>query len=160
MVGIPAYNEQANIANLLRALLIQKRRTFTLEKIIVSSDGSEDNTVQLVQAFKNSLIKVIANSDRQGQGARQNQIVKHCQADILVLINADMVIKDTKFLENLVTPVACGQADLVSANFEPLPPVGMFDRIIVAGLHYKKRVYDDFRNGNNWHTCWGAARAL
>ncbi len=160
VIGIPAFNEEGNIAALLSSLLAQKRDGFTLEKIIVSSDGSEDNTVQKVQTFKNSLIKVIANSDRQGQGARQNQLVKLCRADILVLLNADMVIKDAKFLEKLIAPVASGQADLTSANFEPLPADGWFDRIIVAGLHYKKSVYDDFQNGNNWHTCWGAARAF
>ncbi len=159
-IGIPAFNEEGSIVNLIKSLLIQERDGFILKKIVISSDGSEDNTVQAVRTFKNKLIKIIDNKDRQGQGARQNQIVKLYRTDVLVLINADMVIKDRKFLKKLVGPIIRGQSDLTAANFEPTPSDGFFDRIITTGLNYKKSVYEGFQNGNNWYTCRGAARAF
>jgi glycosyltransferase involved in cell wall biosynthesis len=39
-IGIPAYNEAANITSLLMALLAQNTPNFKLESIIVASDGS------------------------------------------------------------------------------------------------------------------------
>ena len=44
-IGIPAYNEEANVRNLLVSLLAQKETNFKLQEIIVVSDGSTDKTV-------------------------------------------------------------------------------------------------------------------
>lgn len=41
-VGIPAYNEEQNIASLIFGILKQKVNNITLKEIIVISDGSTD----------------------------------------------------------------------------------------------------------------------
>ena len=43
-VGIPAYDEEANIKSLLEAILQQRQENFILKSIIVVSDGSTDRT--------------------------------------------------------------------------------------------------------------------
>ena len=52
-IGIPAYNEENNIIPLLTSLVNQKTSQVVVEKIIVMSDGSSDNTVGSVKLLKN-----------------------------------------------------------------------------------------------------------
>ena len=44
-IGIPAYNEEANIKYLLKLLLNQKIKNAAIHEVIVVSDGSTDGTV-------------------------------------------------------------------------------------------------------------------
>ncbi|RLC37977.1 glycosyl transferase family 2, partial [Candidatus Falkowbacteria bacterium] len=74
-VGIPAYNEADNIAYLLKDLLGQKQADFKLERIIVISDGSSDNTAEIAQKSGNKIIKVINGRIRKGVAMRLNQII-------------------------------------------------------------------------------------
>ena len=48
-IGIPAYNESANIGRLINDVLGQKQNHFRLAKIIVVSDCSSDATVSIVK---------------------------------------------------------------------------------------------------------------
>src|SRR3989338_7410005 len=104
-VGIPAYNEEANIKNLLTALLGQKQDGFELLEIIVVSDGSSDKTADIVRSLNNSLINLIEDKERLGQQARQNQILKMNGSDLLVIIEADTLPADDEFLVNLIKPL-------------------------------------------------------
>jgi len=74
-IGIPAFNEEANIGFLLKDVLMQKTNSFKLTNILVSSDGSTDKTKFIVEAFKDKRIKLLANIERKGQSYRQNQIM-------------------------------------------------------------------------------------
>ena len=48
-VGIPAYNEEANIIQLIDDILKQEYDGLELMKVIVSSDASTDSTDELVR---------------------------------------------------------------------------------------------------------------
>ena len=45
-IGIPALNEEANIGYLIESLLKQDKSGYELKRILVSSDGSTDRTVE------------------------------------------------------------------------------------------------------------------
>jgi len=47
-IGIPAYNEEANIGKLLSSLIKQKEAGFIIKEIIVVSDQSTDKTDEIV----------------------------------------------------------------------------------------------------------------
>lgn len=159
-IGIPALNEEANIKHLLLDILAQKINDFYLEKIIVSSDGSNDNTVKLARSIKNKKIKVIDNHNRLGQGARQNQIIKTCKSDVLVLLNADIRITDKEFLSKLIDPIIKSQADLTSSKLNPTKPRNLFETIMSVSDDYKNTVFANLNNGDNLHNCHGGARAF
>jgi len=103
-ICIPAYNEEKNIGYLLRAILAQKTKDFTLEKIIVASDGSSDKTVEIIRKIKDKRILLISGKKRIGQPARQNQMVRLCSSDIFVLLEADTLPANNQFLYNLIYP--------------------------------------------------------
>lgn len=158
-IGIPAYNEEANIAVLINELLEQKSQTYVLESIVVASDGSSDRTVEIVKSFNSNRVQVLDNKDRKGAAARQNQLIEYADSDILVLMNADIKLGDSDFIQKLVDKIQEG-ADLVSPNMLCVPPTGVFESIVAFGLHLKNHAFENYKKGNNIYTCHGAARAF
>jgi len=75
-IGIPAYNEEANIGLLLNDITLQKNRNYILKEIIVVSDGSTDSTVKKVEQASIQSIKLIINKKRTGLANVQNPLQK------------------------------------------------------------------------------------
>jgi len=159
-IGIPAYNEEANIRHVLSDLLRQKKQGFKLVKIIVISDQSTDDTVGEINKVKSKVIKLIENSKRLGQGKSQNKIIKKTTGDILVLLNADVVIKDKLFIKKLISPIISKKADFTSGNIFPLRPRNYFEKILYVSVLLKKDINKKINNGDNVLTCHGPARAF
>lgn len=159
-VGIPAFNEEANIGYLLEEIGKQRFKGYTLEKIIVSSDASTDATRTIVESINDPRIVFLDNKKRQGQSARQNQIIEMTDTDVLVLLNADITLDDDSFIEKLVEPVLERGADLTSSNMLMVEPTSRFEKIIAAGFRLKNNIFERYNNGLNMYTCHGAARAF
>ncbi len=159
-VGIPAYNEEANIGYLLQDVLKQKTSGFTLEKIIVVSDGSTDNTATIVQAASDNRVILIDDGERHGQAMRQNNIIAQTDTDILVLLNADILLPDEQYLGLLIAPLITGQADFTGGNTDAIVPQNFFERILWVSDRWKRHMTERWRQGNNVYTCKGAARAF
>lgn len=157
-IGIPAYNESANIVKLITSLLAQKDSNFSVEKIIVSSDGSTDLTVKKVKAIKNKKVVTIQNKDRKGIARGLNQIVQNCKSDILVTLDADIDIKDSLFLEKLIKPILNNNADLTSSAIAENFPKTFYGKILLVSMALKDVLFSVFKNGNNIYTCHGLAR--
>lgn len=145
-IGIAAYNERKNIGNLLKSLLLQKCRSFHLKQIIVISDGSSDGTESAARAFSDRRVLVIAGVKRLGQAARINQIFRIHEADVLVLIDGDMVLRDANVLEKFVQQfVADKRVGFVTGNTLPLPARTFLEQAInnyVIGRDVLHRVFD------------------
>src|SRR5262245_48474087 len=90
-VGIPAYNEEQNITNLLLSLE-EEQQTQKFEVII--SDDSTDNTSNIVRKFaQKSLldIKLFHSDIRRSTAAAWNQIFQEATGDTIVLYDADTI---------------------------------------------------------------------
>lgn len=159
-IGIPAYNEEANIARILSMLVKQESKGFIIQKIIVASDGSSDSTVAEAKKVLSKKIVIIDGSERKGATYRQNQIMNRTKTDCLVLLNADIVINDTLFINKLAKPVISDTADLTSSVVEPLKPQNTLQSILYASHILKNDIYESIKHGNNLYTCHGAARAF
>ncbi|MBM2818065.1 MAG: biofilm synthesis PgaC-like N-glycosyltransferase, partial [Parcubacteria group bacterium] len=103
-VGISAYNEEANIGNLLNSVLNQKLDNYKLEKIIVVSDGSTDSTEKKVIEINSDKIKLIADGKRLGKPIRINQIFREADSEIAVIFDADIKLEDDFVLYKLIMP--------------------------------------------------------
>lgn len=164
-IGIPAFNEEANIIHLLNDVINQNTKGFVLEEIFVASDNSTDKTNNLVLEYmhknkQTQKIKLLAGKKREGQAVRQNEIFKVAKSDVVVLLNADILIKDTKFLQKLVSPILAGSADLTSSFPLPLKPEGLIEKILYTSVIMKTNLFESYKNGNNIYTCHGRARAF
>jgi glycosyltransferase involved in cell wall biosynthesis len=160
-VGIPAYNEEANIKNLILEILKQKVDKFRIEKIIVSSDGSTDSTVEIARSLKNNKVSAIANKKRAGIARGLNQIIKMSKSDILVTLDADIKIQDRLFIKRLISPIMNEGVDLTSSAISTISPKKRFSlaEVLNISMLIKKNVFAIFKNGENIYNCYGLARA-
>lgn len=159
-IGIPAFNEGNNIGCLLSDLIKQRHQNYLLKNIIVSSDGSSDNTVLIAKAIKYNKLKVINNQDRKGVAIRQNQIISQTNSDILVLLNADIRILDPDFIAKLIQPIIDGKADLTSPFVRELSPRTFIESALNNAMKIKTVIFETWKYGHNGYMCHGTARAF
>ncbi|HEY9491108.1 MAG TPA: glycosyltransferase family 2 protein, partial [Nitrososphaeraceae archaeon] len=93
-VGIPTFNEEENISNLLKSLVADTPKDFIISEVLVSDDSS-DNTPEIVDKFaqNNSLnIKVMHHSGRRGAAEAWKEIFEKSIGDIIVLCDGDVIV--------------------------------------------------------------------
>ena len=160
-IGIPAYNEEANIKYLLKLLLDQKLKNAAIHEVIVVSDGSTDGTVLQVKSLKDKRIRLIDRKKRLGILKTQNEVLKHSHGDILVLLDADVLPVNNSFIEELTKPIIVDKSiSLVGADTISVAPRTFFEKIITDSHEFKKYIYRKIRNQNNIYLCHGRARAF
>lgn len=160
-IGIPAYNEEKNIRWLLKSLLTQELGRFELAEIIVVSDASTDKTNAEVAFFNDRRIKLLVNERRQGVNASQNKIVKSASGDILIILNADVLPADRRFLQEIIKPFKKDQrVGLVGAQTIPTKSLTMIDAIISESHKFKNLLYQQLGEGDSIYLCHGRARAF
>ena len=104
-VGLPAYNEEKNIAKIIVGL---KK---TADQIIVCDDGSTDLTSRIAESLGAIIIK---HGKNLGYGSAIRSIflkAREINAEVLVTIDADGQHK-IEDIKNVVKPVVDGQADI------------------------------------------------
>lgn len=160
-IGIPAHNEENNITQLLKALLVQEQINYSLQAIIVVSDGSTDNTVNLIKSLKNDKIKLIENKKRIGVAKTQNLILNNFESDILVIINADVLPMDSHLVSSLVTPFLTERnVGIVGGKVVPNKAKNFIEHVINTSVEAKSDIYERTNSGNNIYTCHGRVRAF
>jgi glycosyltransferase involved in cell wall biosynthesis len=159
-IGIPAYNEARNIKKLLQTLLAQKEDGFHLESVIIVSDGSSDTTDKEVTAVKDKRIKLLDDRKRLGKSARLDQFFRKNTADILVLVDADIQIKDKQLLSKLVKQSNFKHEGIVAVNAQPLEGKTFVENVLNAGVYAVKSLSENWKNGNNYLSFKGCFLAL
>lgn len=160
-IGIPAYNEEKNIGHLLSRILIQKVKSVVLEKIIVVSDGSTDATESIVSSFKDDRIRFINHKERRGKTSLDNELVKLATADILVMLDADVLPLANNFLEVLCRPIINDhKVGLVGGRVHPAKPQSFFERVIAYSHIVKRHLFRQINDGDTIYLCHGRVRAF
>jgi len=121
-VGIPALNEEKTISQLLKTVLKQPTDRFLLKEVIVNSSGSTDTTEANVQAMVSidSRVKSIHMRRRTGKAAALNEILQRIQSDLVLFLDADVVLEKTAVL-SLVSPFLQDQkVGVCSGNTMPI----------------------------------------
>ena len=104
-VGIPAYNEEKNIAK----IIVKLKKT--VDQIIVCDDGSTDSTSEIAESLGATVVKHTKNS---GYGMAIRSIFlksREINADILVTLDADGQHK-IEDINKIIKPVVDGEADI------------------------------------------------
>jgi len=144
-VGVMAYNEEKNIANILNALLDQELNQARISEIIVVSSGSTDNTDQIVQDFEKRYkkIRLITQPARKGKSAAINLFIQNAKNDILVLESAD-TIPEKRTVERLVKPFNNHRVGMTGARPIPVNTCNDFVGFAVNllwKLHHNMSIY-------------------
>lgn len=144
-IGIPAFNEQHTIAQLLRAVLEQRSDTYRLDSIYVVLDGSTDNTESEIASVNDERIYVVKHTRQLGKATRLNELFQINTSEYLVIFDADILIKDPTVIEKMIQPFADAHIGLVSANNLPIRPKEFIGKIWYRAemVWYEMRKYAD-----------------
>lgn len=160
-IAICAFNEEENILLVLRSLLMQKQQGFLIKDIWVVSDGSTDKTEQIVKSFKSKKITLLAKSKRLGKSYRLNEIYQKLQSDILVQIDADVVLTHENVLSSLVKPLHKGTSiHLTGGQTKPLDPSTFTEKAVYLTTSMYKNLGIQKNHGNNIYSVSGKILAL
>jgi len=122
LIGLPAYNEEAGIANVLRKITRYKAVSRYNIQVLVVDDGSSDRTADIVRdyASQHSYISLLKHSKNKGLGEAIKTILDYAvnnleDEDILVTMDADNT--HSPFLvESMVERLVRSDLDLVVAS--------------------------------------------
>jgi cellulose synthase/poly-beta-1,6-N-acetylglucosamine synthase-like glycosyltransferase len=161
MIGIPAYNEQENVSRLLKSLVKQKVISGVVKRIIVISDGSNDDTVKRARSINSPKIKIIDQKQRIGMNATENVLLSLAKEDILVLMNADVLPASPDTLEALIRPmVKDDQVGICGGDTSPIKAKNLIEKFVNHGHLYKQELFRSINRGNNFFLCHGRFRAF
>jgi poly-beta-1,6-N-acetyl-D-glucosamine synthase len=160
-VGIPAYNEEQNIKQLLTALLRQKQEGFVLREIVVVSDGSTDGTEEQVRLVSDPRIRLISLSENTGLALAQNKILDTVTGDVLVLLDADIIPGNQNLLREIIKPFQINaQLGMIGADTVSAYSGSWFESVIEFSHDFKQRIYKRINSGDTIYLCHGRARAF
>jgi len=111
-VIIPAFNEEDNIGSVLKTIIA----TPLIDEIIVVSDGSEDQTVQVASAFKE--VRIIELLENRGKGGAVKAGLDNCQNEIVLILDADLTGLTSEHIQSLIIPLIKGEALMTTGVFK------------------------------------------
>lgn len=123
-IGIPVYNGEKYIRQAIESVLTQTSTDFEL---IVTDDGSTDNTIQILNGIKDSRLKVASDGTNRGIAYRLNQQIASAKGKYFFRMDADDMMmpyrleKQVAILDNHPDiDVVGGQAIVIGENNEML----------------------------------------
>jgi glycosyltransferase involved in cell wall biosynthesis len=108
-VVVPAFNEAAGVGNVVKAALSSE-----VGPVWVVDDGSSDGTAEVARAAGAHVIELGTNM---GKGGALLAAASTLDADVLVLLDADLVGLEPSHVRALAEPVLIGDADMTRGVF-------------------------------------------
>lgn len=108
---IPAYNEEKTIEK----VLIEVKKVELIDRIIVVSDGSRDNTADIARRQGVEVIELTKNI---GKGGALKEGIDRCKSDIILLLDADLMGLRTTHIDCLLSPVIDREVDMTLGLFD------------------------------------------
>ena len=110
-VIIPAYNEEKTVA---RVVKVVKSLNY-IKEVIVVDDGFTDRTAQFAL---DAGAMVINHPKNKGKGAAIKTGFKNSKGDIVVFLDADLHNLTKSQVNNIITPIMSGEADITKTKFK------------------------------------------
>jgi cellulose synthase/poly-beta-1,6-N-acetylglucosamine synthase-like glycosyltransferase len=120
-VGITAHNEEANIAQILQAMLDQRLRHVEISQIIVVASGCTDRTIDIVREYEaiDPRIQLFVQEKREGKTSAINVFLAQATTSICVLESGDTVPHEDA-IENMVRMFADPAVGMTGAQKAPV----------------------------------------
>ncbi len=158
-VGIPAHNEEQNIASMISSVLKQNGN-FKLKRILVVCDGCNDGTAEIVKkmARSHSVIKLLNDGKRLGKAQRLNQMYSKNTSDFLGTFDADIALERTCELDHLVKEMTKHPETMVVAgNLKPVAADTIVGKMsVISFLSFQDAILR-LNGGNNYYSLVGCA---
>jgi glycosyltransferase involved in cell wall biosynthesis len=149
-VVIPVYNGEQTIKETIESVLSQ---TFTDFELIISNDGSQDDTLKVVSNIPDSRIKVFSYSNA-GLSTSRNRGIFQATGEYIAFIDADDLWTPDKLAEQLKVLQNNPQAAVAYSWTDSIDESGQFFRVgghrTVNGNVLTRLILNDFiESGSN-----------
>jgi glycosyltransferase involved in cell wall biosynthesis len=115
-VILPVHNEAKTLeANVLRLIGVLERTLQDFE-IIISEDGSTDDTVQVARTLTSDRVKLLHSEMRLGKGAAIMNAVESARGDIIIFMDADLA-SEPSHVKELVGYLESGAAIVIGSRY-------------------------------------------
>jgi len=108
---IPAYNEEKTVGHVISVL----HEIEEVNDIIVINDGSDDSTADKA---RQAGARVIDMPENRGKGAALKRGLESCNADIILMLDADLIGLQARHVHSLIDPVILDQYDMTVGIFD------------------------------------------
>jgi len=108
---VPAYNEEARIAGVLKAVTSAS----LIDEVIVVSDASYDRTAEIARSING--VKVIELPFNMGKGGAMAAGVAATKAPIIAFVDADLLGFRAEHLDAIIKPILDGTCDMCIGVF-------------------------------------------
>lgn len=112
-IGIPCYNVGKFISLSIKSVLMQ---TYTNFELLITDDGSTDNTVEEIRKFEDPRIKIIVDGENQGISYRLNQQIDMAKGDIFIRMDGDDIMFPNRVEEQVKYLQEHPSVDVVGAG--------------------------------------------
>ena len=113
-VVIVGYNEASRLVRKLDSVLASDCAS-QIEEILIGSDGSDDNTVEIVAAYGDPRVRLVTFAERRGKPAVLNDLVPQCRTELVVLTDARQAVEPSA-LSRLAACFADNRVGVVSGE--------------------------------------------
>lgn len=160
-IGVCAHNEEHSIEKLLKSILAQRKDGFKLSKIIVVSDGSSDNTADVVKKYqkKYNVITLVDDGKRVGKAMRLNEMYRNNTSDIILILDADVRL-GKNVLTEITSQFDSKKVGLVGGFNVPEKPRNYFEKAIVTWITIWNEIRVNINGGVSVHNNLGCVSAL
>ena len=109
-VLVPCYNEQATVAQAVKALLDVE---FPVQiEVVAVDDGSTDHTLSILHSFDDVRFRVISHERNSGKGAAIRTAAEAAQGEYIVMYDADLEYEPID-LVHMVQTIVDGRSNVV-----------------------------------------------
>lgn len=146
---IPAYNETFIIKNTIETLLTYLDDHFLNYELIISDDGSTDNTKAIAESISNPHLRCIGHMPNKGKGAAVRDGMIAASGDVIVYTDADLaygvdvIAGLVEQIEREGTDLVIGSRKLHPEGYANYPPIRLlasrcfsFLTGLLAGFQY------------------------
>jgi cellulose synthase/poly-beta-1,6-N-acetylglucosamine synthase-like glycosyltransferase len=153
-IGIPAFNEERGIKNILEDILAQKRfKEWDILEILVYCDGCTDHTVSEASSVRSPLIQIIDGKKRLGKTARLQQMFKEIKGDFLVMVDADVRLGNEDAINELFKQFTNPDVMYVAGNVRPETPVTFVQKAVYSSFEVFDAMRRSMNHGDNLYCC-------
>ena len=121
-IGVCAYNEGNNIEKAIRSIYEQELDGFVLDKTIVVSSASTDDTDDIVRSLMNEYpnLELIVQEQRNGKNSAINCFLNAKKTEIVIIVNADNIMANKNTIQKMLEPFRDENVGIVGGHPIPL----------------------------------------
>lgn len=97
-IVMPVYNAEKYIEKTIRSV---QKQTYTDWELVVVDDCSTDNTLALIETFRDERIRIYVNDENSGAAISRNRALREAKGRWVAFLDGDDIWKSTKLEEQL-----------------------------------------------------------